>query len=241
VNLPTIPSEVRVQGANYTDAIETSLNMMYFVYGRLKGILRDLATALEERAEGSSFPIARSISALIDGWSMVDIASRSSDLLRGWPGVKRRSWPQIEAFLRSTNRVGNLRNAIQHLTGELHEFDRPEYTAWGSLEWLARSTTDRDKYRTYKLLGGSLRGGGEYGLLTTIPENPSDEVNHVVLRFRENRLNLTALAQLTHELQIALQPLFQDLHRAHPATSRPVIFHADVRIDPSAPPLHRDP
>jgi hypothetical protein len=122
----------------YLDAIEESFGMASLAYGRLQESLvtwislRDAARASSpERSDELSRTRA---TILLDAWSLVDILNRLRVMVGSMPGLKTSS-SGIRSFLRSVASIEDLRNGIQHLSGQVNVIAETGHPVWGTLSW----------------------------------------------------------------------------------------------------------
>jgi len=95
-------------------------------------LLRSLLAISEDGKlpEGVGFPAV-----FLDAWSVVDSVHRLRTLVRYAPGLANS--PPKEVFSRATDTVEDLRNAVQHLTGEYVKDSTEHDLPWGRVLWVA--------------------------------------------------------------------------------------------------------
>jgi hypothetical protein len=125
----------------FLDAIEESFEMVELAYSRLQESLAVFSSqssqfsAAAEVARLSPTEMSRLNSTiLLDAWSHVDVLNRLRVLVDSMPGL-RKSRPAVQSCLRSLGPIEDLRNAVQHLYGEVDKIADTGHPIWGSLSW----------------------------------------------------------------------------------------------------------
>jgi hypothetical protein len=143
----------------YLDAIEESFGMASLAYERLRESLVAWMS-VPEPAEGSAAPPPDAMSRLgsailLDAWSLVDVFNRLRVLVDSMPGLKKSS-PGVKSFLHSLGPIENLRNAVQHLYGEVPKIVDTGHPIWGSLSWAVPPVQPGDVLRAAAFVPGTL-------------------------------------------------------------------------------------
>lgn len=72
--------------------------------------------------------------AFADAFTIVDQANRLWTLVRDMPRLKRT--PDLQLFMRKMSKAEDLRNPVQHLSGELNRLAGTDEATWGWLMWI---------------------------------------------------------------------------------------------------------
>ena len=154
-----LPGRLPRKQVLYFDALRTSLEMAEIAYQRLQCVLM------------ADDDPARMPRALLDAWSLIDILNRVRVLVRTMPGLKQNA-PPVQALLRKTADVEVLRNAVQHLYGEIERMSSTTQPVWGSLSWVRYQ--EEGVIDVCLLLSGTLAAGHRAPLV-----NPWGKLVHV--------------------------------------------------------------
>ena len=93
--------------------------------------------------------------ALADAWAVIDNVWRIYRVLSCFPRLRRT--PPVELALRAFEPVGDLRDGIQHMHGELRsKADRP---IWGVLSWFWMPDDPRKGGESMSFAAGAMRPG----------------------------------------------------------------------------------
>ena len=144
--------------ALYLDAIEESLRMASLAYERLQESLAAKMSSYESAS--ASLPRSDEMSRLdsailLDAWSLVDVLNRLRVLVESMPGLKKSS-PGVKSFLHSLGQIEDLRNAVQHLYGQVHKIVDTGHPIWGSLSWAAPPVEPGDARKAAVFVPGTL-------------------------------------------------------------------------------------
>jgi hypothetical protein len=118
------------------DGISRSIDMTTLAY-------RDLRVSLLEQmksTEQSTSNYAGTVRAVMNAWTIVDAVYRLRVLVRRFRGLRR--GPAVRTFLTSAELVKPLRNAVQHLDGEIERLLNDGHPIWGSLSWAYQEALD---------------------------------------------------------------------------------------------------
>jgi hypothetical protein len=159
--LRTLPSGLAPSQEVVLDGVRYSMEMVDIAYARLRETLLSISTQLGVQGGVASAPVGLFASALLDAWAIIDSANRLRILLAYLPGVKpgmkrTAEWKLVERQLAP---VLELRNAVQHLTGEVENLVAQSLPTWGALRWFYFPTQDTFTYSTFNLTPGGIRAG----------------------------------------------------------------------------------
>lgn len=136
----------------YFDGIRVAIEMIDVAYNRLaKSLL-----AISSRRPNASTKVHMA-GPFLDAWSMVDSMYRLRLLIRQLPGVKKRSFPEAEVFIRETGSYESFRHAIQHLDQELKNMPTTGFPVWGTITWVTFTTSNFSDVRVYSITPGQLQ------------------------------------------------------------------------------------
>jgi hypothetical protein len=111
------------------DGVSTSIDMTMIAYRQLQAALLEHMKSTDE----STTSRATTVYAVMNAWAVVDAVHRLGGLARRLRGLRR--GPAVRAFLTTAELVEPLRNAVQHLDGEIERLLRDGRPIWGSLSW----------------------------------------------------------------------------------------------------------
>ena len=143
----------------YLDAIEESFRMASLSYERLQESLlgwmslRDPAKTSLPRPSDEMSRLNSAI--LLDAWSLVDVLNRLRVMVESMPGLKKSS-PGVKSLLQSLGPIEELRNAVQHLYGEVHTIADSGHPIWGSLSWATPPVKPGDALKAAAFIPGTL-------------------------------------------------------------------------------------
>ena len=119
------------------DGIAISIDMATMSYPRLQNSLLAYSRGV---AQDQPPPPALGALVMMDAWMIIDAVNRLRALVEATRGLKR--GPAVISFYRSVEDVETLRNAVQHLIGEVEELEKNGRPLWGSLSWSYRESPD---------------------------------------------------------------------------------------------------
>ena len=143
----------------YLDAIEQSFRMASLADERLQESLA-AKTSISESTNASFPKLADKMTRLdsgilLDAWSLVDVLNRLRVLVESMPGLKKSS-PGVQSLVRSLGPIEDLRNAVQHLYGQVHKIVDTGHPIWGSLSWAAPPVEPGDALKAAAFVPGTL-------------------------------------------------------------------------------------
>ncbi|MBK5292739.1 MAG: hypothetical protein JJE04_13800 [Acidobacteriia bacterium] len=130
--LRKIPSALDRRQALFIEGIRFSVEMADVAYKRLRSTLLWLSKMEDETPE-----IPSTVSAMLDAWSIVDSLNRLRRLMQNMPGLKGKNKnPGYRLFMQGTEKITELRNAVQHLETSIPGVvDDLNWAVLGSLSW----------------------------------------------------------------------------------------------------------
>jgi len=129
--LRRLPTDLPRRQVLYLDALRVSFEMAVVGYDHLVAVLRTLMADTAPTLDGSQ------VDAIAYAWSVVDSLHRFRIVLTATPGIKHNH--VYELFIRGTAGVESLRNAVQHISGELDQIAAQAQAPLGTLTWLGPS------------------------------------------------------------------------------------------------------
>jgi hypothetical protein len=138
------PGSIEVRQALWLDGILTSIEMTKISYRRLQSTL--VGPQSVDRAAVAS----------LDAWALVDTLNRLRVLITRLPGLRSKS-PGAQVIVRALKPVEDLRNAVQHMDGEIGPLSATNLPLWGAIAWVQRGPDD-DVLRSRTLLAGFWMG-----------------------------------------------------------------------------------
>ncbi len=128
--LHRLPAGLRRRQKLMLDGIGISIDMATMSYARLQASLLAWTQGV---VQGQPQPTAGAALIMMDAWMIIDAVNRLRALVAATRGLKR--GPAVVSFNRSVEGVETLRNAVQHLIGEVEELEKNGHPLWGSLSW----------------------------------------------------------------------------------------------------------
>src|SRR6266540_3224361 len=128
--LHRLPAGLRRRQKLMLDGIGISIDMATMSYARLQASLLAWTQGV---VQGQPQPTAGAALIMMDAWMIIDAVNRLRALVAATRGLKR--GPAVVSFNRSVEGVETLRNAVQHMIGEVEELEKNGHPLWGSLSW----------------------------------------------------------------------------------------------------------
>jgi hypothetical protein len=128
--------------------------------------------------------------AFLNAWSIIDNVHRLRGLIENFPRfAKKRQAVEVRGFLESAEAVEKLRNAVQHMEGQIRASAPQGYGIWGSLSWMFRA--DDENVLSCFLTLGALMPAADIGRIAPAMMEPG--VDGVALKVGETSVDLTRL------------------------------------------------
>jgi hypothetical protein len=223
--LRRLPSGLHRKQALFLDGISLSVDMTALAYQRLrKGLLWPLPT-------GKHHPSSRSGTAeiVMDAWSIIDSVNRLRVLVEGMRGLRRGS--AVVSFLNSVSDVEALRNAVQHLSGEVEKLWEDGWPLWGTLSWVVVEAPDAEQFLTVAFNPGALGGRVRVPVVNPVGREVEIPVGLVHLTAAGVTLSLSdivaAVERFTGRLERAADKAFASL----PDSATDTYITLDLPVD----------
>jgi hypothetical protein len=215
----------------YLDAIEESFRMVTLAYRRLQASLLEYGRLHESRAADSesAAPDATSqlnSAILLDAWSVVDVLNRLRVMVRSMPGVKKAS-PGVESFVRSLEPVEILRNAVQHLYGEVDKIADTGHPIWGSLSWAVPPAEPGGQLKAGMFLPGTLAKVKGIPIVNPVGRKIEIPVGLIEMTAAGVTVSLSEMVYATARFADRLEHAAQAAFESH-QEGRPIVFNVDV-------------
>lgn len=81
--------------------------------------------------------VDRAAEASLDAWALVDTLNRLRVLISHLPGLRTKS-PGAQLIVRALKPIQDLRNAVQHMDGEIGPLSATSLPLWGAIAWVQR-------------------------------------------------------------------------------------------------------
>lgn len=133
------------------DGIAMSIDMASMSYARLQNSLLAHSRAV---TQNQPRPPAMAALVMMDAWTIIDATNRLRALVKATRGLNR--GPAVESFRRSVVDVKTLRNAVQHLIGEVQELEKNGRPLWGSLSWHYMESPETGRGAMHLLVPGTI-------------------------------------------------------------------------------------
>ncbi len=222
-----LPTALVPEQRVWLDAIRGSCEMAELTYQRLRHVLAQLINEQGTRKDGDGLPFHVAMS---DAWTFVDVINRLRIILIHQPRSMRptsedKDQPKPEkvgpsfkdkrnAFLAELDGLEDIRNAVQHLDGEIDSLAQEGIAVWGSLTWYVpiQDHADRLQCKVYGLTPGPLTTG--QNVLWDHPQGETIErpLGRIRLHAHRKTLNLSKLRRLMESpiryLEEILRPQF---------------------------------
>ena len=184
--LRRLPANLDRKQMLFLDGIRYSVNMADLAYSRLQQTLYRLSMN-QQHYEGFDLDI---LSAVQDAWSIVDSFHRLRGLIRQTPGFKQKS-PEMRVFMQHTEKVEDLRNAVQHLNHEIDKLVGANQTVWGSVSWFAVSDPSSKSGQIGLLVAGTVVTSEGHPMVNPVGKPLHSLVDLVTLTAYGHSLNLS--------------------------------------------------
>jgi hypothetical protein len=186
--LRELPEGLERRQVLFFDALAVSMQMTERGYRWLQG-------SLEQHTLGDSGDDMTG-DVLMSAWSVVDTLNRVRVLVAAMPGLKQ-SAPAVQIFLREVEEIEQLRNAIQHMYGEITRISDSADPIWGGLVWLTPHPTSQNQVLSNVFVPGHLAVGASVELVNPVGKVIRSPVDHVHLVAAGTRVSLSAMHDAT--------------------------------------------
>jgi hypothetical protein len=138
--------------AFYLDGLRYSFAMAAIATKRLRSTLDEVALRHAADQEAEEYVS----SALLDAWSVIDMCYRTRELVQRMPALSQKL-PFVQAFLRCTGQIEDLRHYVQHFRSGIPDIPRSWTPLWGALTWIPSF----EPATCYTIVSGNLIDGVE--------------------------------------------------------------------------------
>jgi len=128
--LRRVPKAIGTRVVLYLDGVRYSIEILDVAFHRVEATLKKIS---DGKVESDDLGL-NIVSAISDAWTVVDSAHRLRELIQQLPGLKK-STPEVQIFLRNTEKIENLRNFFQHFRTEINSFVERKMALYGTLSW----------------------------------------------------------------------------------------------------------
>ena len=188
--LRAVPRLLNERQSMFVDGIRYAIEMADIAYVRLANSLLQYSVGVEAEA-----PAKPSHAALfLDAWSIVDSVHRLRELVQQMPGVKKNS-PGIQSFLRSTEKVEQMRHIAQHLRREVDALEQRHQPVHGILNWIYVLNAEQNIFQCCAIAAGKLRDDAISRFATPMDRTFRANLDHIELWIKDTELSLSD----THE------------------------------------------
>jgi len=148
-----LPNNLDHRQTLFLDGIRFSVEIAETAYDRLCKTLLTLVNSTVQKKGGHID--ALTVRAVSDAWAIIDSVHRLCGLLRQMRGVKQNT-PNLNLLYRQAEKVGALRNTVQHLNSEINNLISKKLPVWGTINWVARPNPTNDLWYTCSLAPGTV-------------------------------------------------------------------------------------
>lgn len=180
-----LPANLGSRQTLFLEGIRFSFQMADLAYDQLSNSIYSL-TILKQGRDNQGFILTTA--AFLNAWSFVDSINRLRDLLQQMPKLKKKS---IEWFYKETKSISDLRNSVQHLNNEYNKMVDENAPPWGSLNWFFFVDKKLMKGSSCLLVSGSLKPKKNHQIFNPAGKVFRNELDHIILRFRDIESNLS--------------------------------------------------
>jgi hypothetical protein len=234
--LRRLPKTFSPQQVIVLDGIRIGAEIADHAYRRLHRMLVQVSAV-------GSMGDAHAAEIIEPAWTIADAIHRLHKLLARPHGLKRKN-PRLQAFLRQTAVIEDLRNGIQHLDGEIPGLITNQLPVWGEVGWCYYPSRESATWHSLVLVPGAVRPGS-HPLVVPIGKPVEPPVDHIHLRafghVADISLAWRLLRRLIQEIEAAIQQnadakqhfgsdclLITDFREVDDASTATVAARADV-------------
>ena len=242
--LRKIPVQLERRQVLFLDGIRYAIEMAALAYSHLYQIVLGSTQRIAE-AEGTQSVGGRPTNtalevaaALLEAWSFVDSINRLRELLVGMPGLKKRT-PEFRIFLSKTETFLKLRNAVQHLRGEIERLTHSGEPVWGSVGWVAVFEHPPEIVRSCSIYGGTVYPDLVRPVINPFSKPMAPPVDRLTLSAHGHTVSLTEIYENLELFTRALEKVMQesigrDLPSECPTHAADVVVCLEFRKPPGA-------
>jgi hypothetical protein len=226
--LHRLPAGLHRRQTLMLDGISISIDMATMSYGRLQNSLLELSRGL---AQDQPRPPGLGALVMMDAWMIIDAVNRLRVLVAETRGLKQRH--AVDSFRRSVEDVEILRNAVQHLPGEVAELEKNGRPLWGSLSWGYRESPTA---AIHVLVPGTIAPTEGLPMVNPLAEQVEIPIGFVVLSAAEVTVCLSEVLQAVGRFAERLERAAAIAFAALPADAVDQYVTLDLPLDSGSPP-----
>jgi hypothetical protein len=204
--LRRLPVNLPPRFAQFCDAVRLTSEMADLAYTSL------YQTLLLKYPPGVS-AMASFAEPFLLAWSVVDSAFRLYKLIESFPIKGKKHSPEYRTYEQLMGDVEELRNAVQHMDGDIGATSTSGKVVWGILTWLRPCPPNA--VHSCILISGALMGGGKYQPVVPAGMTIREPLDHISLTLDATRVDLTqtmeALTRLIKIFELSLRESFKNL------------------------------
>jgi hypothetical protein len=213
------------------DGIATSIDMATMSYARLQNSLLAFSRGI---AQGQPQSTALGALVMMDAWMIIDAVNRLRALVEATRGLKR--GPAVISFYRSVEDVETLRNAVQHLPGEVAELEKNGRPLWGSLSWHYRESPDAKTGDILLLVPGTIAPTEGLPMVSPWGKEVEIPIGLVELTAAEMTVCLSSVAHAVERFAERLERAAATAFAALPGDAVDQFVTLDLPVDSGSPP-----
>jgi hypothetical protein len=225
--LRRLPAALDRKQMLFLDGIRYSVEMADLAHARLQ---QSLCRLTADQSSSERFDHLDALSAVQDAWSMVDSLHRLRGLIRQMPGFKQNT-PNMRVFRQQTDKVEDLRNAVQHLNHEIDKLVGANQTVWGSLSWFASPWPDAGMGTIGLLVAGTVFTSEGHPMVNPAGKEMHGLVDLVTLTAYGHSLNLSNAMRHVEGLIKSMEDQSKEQFADHPTAAGELLLCAQVRFD----------
>jgi len=219
-----LPTDLNPEQRAFLDGMRFAVEMADLSYMRLCATLYALtARCTTLRSPGEEVTIA-----LVDAWSIVDSVHRLRELAHYFPNMSRRT--RYEVFRRKTARIDALRNAVQHLRGEIRNLATTKEPVWGTISWFTLTNAEPPIGFSCLLVAGTLTAHARAPIADPAGKQIRSRVDFVSLHAHGISISLSecmlAVETLAKAFEEAMAPQFE----GHRTSGTDLVFCAQMKF-----------
>jgi len=171
---------------------------------------------------------------MMDAWMIIDAVNRLRALVEATRGLKR--GPAVVSFNRSVEGVETLRNAVQHLIGEVEELEKNGRPLWGSLSWSCRESPDAKTGDILLVVPGTIAPTEDLPMVNPLGKEVEIPIGLATLTAAEVSVCLSDVLQAVVRFADRLERAAATAFATLPVGAADQFVMLDLPIDPGSPP-----
>jgi hypothetical protein len=211
--LRRLPSQLNPRQILFLDGIRYSIEMADLAFMRLKQTLFQLSSVYDKK----DLNHLAFVSAIQDGWSIIDYVHRLRRLLKQCPGIKQKS-PGMILFFKATEAVESLRNIVQHLETEIYNFINNNFAIWGEIIWIYVPNPSINLVHSCSIIAGTLFRNMNFQMINLAGKSLLPPIDLITLIAAGNNICLSDVMEkietLTKKIEDTMREQFKELPQA---------------------------